>query len=321
MLSRTVYGHFADHRVRGVVDVAHVVFHGLAHEDVYGSGVQAVVLLEESNQLGGGVLRCLVQRAGVAHGHHVGFVDCPGPLDGLALEEAQREGDIEGDFDPGADDFAVALHGVAVADMEQPAFDENGEVNGYALDEFPVVHVAAVGVGRGGGNGLASRRRHAEAAHHRFQRDPEPADGKVFEADGGGGVVFEVDFPLEAVPVVVEFGRVPEIQHVGGDYARRVPDPAVGRQFVEGDGQRVARFRALEVEGARLGIAGWSDRLARGVTSARVHGGCCDGIAAGDVQHRVVRANGGVVGFRDEVMVSHGNSSKESATGLAGRSA
>jgi hypothetical protein len=77
---------------------------------------------------------------------------------------------VRRDLDPGADDLAVPLQGMPVADVQKRALDEHWQVDRDALPEAAVVHVPAVLGGRRGRDRLAAPRRDPEAAEHRGER-------------------------------------------------------------------------------------------------------------------------------------------------------
>src|SRR4029079_11211704 len=85
-------------------------------------------------------------------------------------------------------DLAVALERVAVAEVEEPALGKDGEIDRHACAEAAVVHVAAVLARGRTRDRLPLRRRDAEAAEHRIERQLaerlEPGR-RVFEAGGG----------------------------------------------------------------------------------------------------------------------------------------
>src|SRR5437899_12995145 len=104
--------------------------------------LEAVILPEQTEQLRRCVLHRLVERPRVPDGHHELTVVCARPVDPLALEHLDGELDVHGYLDAGADDLTVSLQRVPVADVEEGALDEDGEVDGDALAEAAVVHVA-----------------------------------------------------------------------------------------------------------------------------------------------------------------------------------
>src|SRR5438094_78457 len=110
----------------------------------------------------------LVERAGVPDRHHERLVLGARPADRLAFQHLDRELDVHRHLDPGADDLAVALERVAVADVQEAALGEDREVDDDALAEAAIVHVAAVrdvvpvpvvaaGVDRPGADDVAAR--------------------------------------------------------------------------------------------------------------------------------------------------------------------
>ena len=137
-------GHLADHGVGWVKDVAQVILHHLAHEDVGAHGVQAVIALQPAGHLGGGVLHTLIQWAGVATGKDVVGILTARPANALALDQLHGELHIKRNLNAGAHNLAVALGGVAVTDVEERTWSKDREVDGDALDKAVVIHIAAM---------------------------------------------------------------------------------------------------------------------------------------------------------------------------------
>src|SRR5207249_9559695 len=125
-------------------DVSDVVTDALAEQGRRGGIIEAVVLVQERDELGGRVLDGLVERPRVADRHDERAVVGARPADPLALDDLERELDVHRDLDPGPDDLAVALERVTVADVEERALRRNREVDGDALAEAAIVHVAAL---------------------------------------------------------------------------------------------------------------------------------------------------------------------------------
>ena len=67
-----------------------------------------------------------------------------GPVDAFSFKHFNRKLHIERDFDAGANDFTIALHGVSITEMKKPTGDENGEVDSNTLLEAAIVHVPTV---------------------------------------------------------------------------------------------------------------------------------------------------------------------------------
>ena len=61
--------------------------------------VEAVILLEPAGHLTRGVLKCLVQRLGIADSQNMGIRVRPRPLGYLPFEDRERDLDIKRDFD------------------------------------------------------------------------------------------------------------------------------------------------------------------------------------------------------------------------------
>ena len=125
------------------------------------------------------VLQCLIERAGVADGEDFIRRLAARPADRLALQNPNREFDLERGFDARADDLAVALAEVAVAEIEQRASDGDRKPGRRTRPEAAVIHVAAVRPARRRRNRLAERRRDAETADHRREgRHPAGERGR-----------------------------------------------------------------------------------------------------------------------------------------------
>lgn len=163
----------AGHRVGRVVDIAYVVAHGLAQKVAGGHQVQPEILGQPARHLGCRVLQRLVQRTGIAEGEDIALGLAAGPGDATLLDR-QAEGDLETGLDPGADDLAVALKGMGIPQEEQRTGGRDRKPDRGTWAEAPVVHVAAMLARGGGGDRLAHRGRHAEAADHRRHGQGQP---------------------------------------------------------------------------------------------------------------------------------------------------
>ena len=89
----------------------------------------------------------------------------------VAFVDDELEGSGELSFKGGDVDFAVALSGVAVADLKVGAFGVDGEIEGGAGDDLLVVHVAGVHPGWGGVVLAAGCGGDAHAAEEGMERD------------------------------------------------------------------------------------------------------------------------------------------------------
>ena len=111
----------------------------------------------------------MIEGAGIAGGQDMGFVFGSGPADLRPFDQIQRKGDIKGNLNPGTDDFAVALAGVAVAQKEQGPRYRHRKINRNPFDKAPIVHIAAVGRRSRRRYRLAAGGGHAKTPHHRLQ--------------------------------------------------------------------------------------------------------------------------------------------------------
>ena len=112
----------------------------------------------------------LVQWSSVACGEDVIVVLASRPSDLLAFDDLKSKCDIHRNLDSGAQDFAIGLPCVTIAQVEQRALHENRQVGSDSRGEAFVVHVSAVWPGSGGRYGLSSGRSDAEASQHRLNR-------------------------------------------------------------------------------------------------------------------------------------------------------
>ena len=266
-----------------------------------GHDVQAVVLHQPACHLGRGVLQRLIQRAGVAEGEDVtlGFAARP---DDAALFDGQADGDLKTGFDPGADNFAIPLDGMAIAEEEQRAGGRDREPDGGTGAEAAVIHVAAVfGTGRGRDR-LTAVRRHAKAADHRRERQRQVKPGGWVDQGHGAGIA--VDGPVGAV-------AWRQVGHEGGIddiLGQRGAGPAGGagrlhRQNL--DPQAVARHRPLNRDRAVHRVRAMGDLLPGPVPAVGVDGVGGDGIAARHGQGGGQGAEHVVIAYGNEMMCGH----------------
>ena len=115
------------------------------------------------------MLQRLIQRAGIAKREDVARGLAARPGDG-ALFDGQAQGDLKTGLDPGADNFAVALGCMGIAQKEQRSGGRDGEPHRGLRAKAAVVHIAAVLARCGGRDRLTQGRGHAKAADHRGQR-------------------------------------------------------------------------------------------------------------------------------------------------------
>src|SRR2546421_9293450 len=231
----------------------------------------------------------LVERAGVPDRHHERLVLGARPADRLAFQHLDRELDVHRHLDPGADDLAVALERVAVADVQEAALGEDREVDDDALAEAAIVHVAAVLARSCARDRLSLRRRDAEAAEHRIEgglaERLEPRR-RVVEARSSA---LEVELPPVLAVPRAELRDEARVDDVRGDQAAGHPARAVGPDPLEAHTEGVAPLRALDVERPGLRVAAFRDVVPVPVVAAGVDGPGADDVAARDPQDRFVR--------------------------------
>lgn len=199
LLLQPAFGHFADHCVGRVEDVAEIVLDGLAHQQMGADGIQAILFLQPARHLGGGVLHTLIQRASVATGEDILFVFPARPTNPLALAQLDSELHIKRDLDACPDDLAVALGGVPIADVEERPRDKNREIDRHALDKTIVIHVAAMLRGSGRGDCLPARRGDAKTADHRVEGQCQVAQFGISRLGQSGSPGRAVDCPARQV--------------------------------------------------------------------------------------------------------------------------
>lgn len=119
-------GQPAGHCVGRVEDVGHIVADNLPEQMRCRHRAKPVVLLQPHHYLGGGMLQRLIKRTGVAGGEDVigGFASRPG--DRAPPFDSEPDGYREARFYARADDFAVTLAGVAVAEKSSAPGADTG---------------------------------------------------------------------------------------------------------------------------------------------------------------------------------------------------
>src|SRR5258708_13100778 len=88
------------------------------------------------------MLHRLIERARIPDRENIIRILAARPTDPLFFDQTDRELDVHRNFDPGADDFSIALGGVSVSDMQQGSRHEYREVDRNAGDESALIHVA-----------------------------------------------------------------------------------------------------------------------------------------------------------------------------------
>ena len=120
------------------------------------------------------MLKGLIEGACIARSHQPGAVVSAWPEDWLIpAVDPRGERDVEGDLNPRPGDFAAALGGMAVPELEKRAGYKDREVHGHALPKPPVIHVSAVRPGGCTGNCLPAIRRNPKASDHGIKRNLE----------------------------------------------------------------------------------------------------------------------------------------------------
>ncbi len=179
-----------------------------------------------------------------AHDDEVGGSFGAGPFEVDVFADDEAEGTGERGFHGGDVDFAIALAGVAVADLEEGAFDVDGDVEGGAFDEVAVIHVA--GVGAGG--------RAVELAGGGWRGDAHAAEeGVQGEGDVGGEAGDHVP-AVEGDDAAVAILKI--LFEKAGGGAEAVVGPGDGEgDFFDVDFEDVAGFGAFDEDGAGEDVA------------------------------------------------------------------
>ena len=243
----------------------------------------------------------LVERPSVAGDEDMHVVFATRPADPLALDEVDAEGNVERNLDAGADDLAVALDRVAISEVEKRPRRLDRQVNGHALDEAIVIHIATVGRGGGRRNRLTARWRDPEAADHRPQRQHQTRQGVGL----GRGAGFEVNRPPERLVDPGEARVEAGIEHVGRNLVPSPAPVAVGPELVEVDDEGIALLGAGNIEGAGHRIAAGCGLLSVLVPAARIDSGRRYRIAGRNFKHRIVPADIVVVAVGSKIVVGH----------------
>ncbi len=280
-----------------------------ADEEVGFGGLHLFLFDEPAEHVGEGDIEGLVEGSiGLgADGDVVVLGFGAGAGEAGLLAEADGDGDVERGLDTGADGFAVALEGVAIAEEEEAAGVEDGEEDGGAGADPVVVDIAAPVAGGAGAGGVIAFGGDADAAEHGAVGEGKIGGG-IF---GAGGVRFEIDDPGDEVVVAFDDGVgiggggleiVGQISDADG--AAGVAGGTVGREFIDADEEGVAGFGAFDVEGAGEWVAvgfGAADELV--VEAGGIDGFGGDGVAGLDAEEDGVGGGEGVViGFGDDLV-------------------
>src|SRR5258708_19336538 len=88
------------------------------------------------------MLHRLIERARIPDRENIIRILAARPTDPLFFDQTDRELDAHRNFDPGADDFSIALGGVSVSSMHQGSRHKYREVDRNAADTSAARHVA-----------------------------------------------------------------------------------------------------------------------------------------------------------------------------------
>jgi hypothetical protein len=133
----------------------------------FGEGVVAV---NPGDEFGDGDADGVVNGAIDAGGHEFVIVFEARPIGGLPFQEFEAEFRFHGDFDSAAGNFAIAHGGVSITEIEERAFDVDGEIESVAGRDFGRVHIATKFGGDDGAAGFTMSGSYADATEKRLQR-------------------------------------------------------------------------------------------------------------------------------------------------------
>ena len=228
------------------------------------------------------------------------------PADRFFLHEIDRELDVERRLEPRPRDLAFALPRVAVAEEQERARLVHRQHHADARAHRRVVHVAAERARHGRRDRFLARRRRADAAEHRPQRQLEAARLHVALIEPSDAARL-VDRPRHAARLAIDArGDGGRIDGVRREQAAGVRRRAVGLQLLDHDDQDVARLCALDVERAGLRIPARRDALAVPVGARRVDRLRDNAIAGPDPQRGRMRERVGRVEDRRREPVDFG---------------
>ena len=133
----------------------------------FGEGVVAV---NPGDEFGDGDADGIVDGAIDAGGHKFVIVFEARPVGGLPFHEFETELCFHGDFDSAAGNFAIAHGGVSITEIEERAFNVDGEIESVAGRHFGSVHIATEFSGNDGAAGFAMSGSYADATEERLER-------------------------------------------------------------------------------------------------------------------------------------------------------
>ena len=133
----------------------------------FGEGIVAV---NPGDEFGDGNADGVIDGAIDAGGHEFVIVFEAGPVGGLPFHEFKAEFGFHGDFDGAAGNFAIAHGGVSITEIEERAFDVDGEIKGVAGGDFGRVHVATEFSRDDGAARFTMSGSDADAAEERLER-------------------------------------------------------------------------------------------------------------------------------------------------------
>jgi hypothetical protein len=133
----------------------------------FGEGVVAV---NPGDEFGDGDADGIVNRAIDAGGHEFVLVFEARPVGGLPFHEFEAEFCFHGDFDGAPGNFAIAHGGMSITEIEERAFDVDGEIESVAGRDFGCVHVATEFGRDDGAAGFTMSGSDTDATEERFER-------------------------------------------------------------------------------------------------------------------------------------------------------
>src|SRR3954447_22806238 len=117
-----------DHRVCRVEDVAYIILDALAKQYARTNRVEPVVALQPVHHLGCRVLERRIERARVANRKDVCGILATRPANALTFAELDLKLYLHRDLNTRADDLAVTLQRMTIAEMEQCTIHKDREV-------------------------------------------------------------------------------------------------------------------------------------------------------------------------------------------------
>jgi len=131
-LCQPAFRHPAHHRIGRIEHVGDLVADGLTEDVARRGAVETKVGGKPIEHLRRGVLQRLIKRPRIAHGKNLLTIVAARPADPPALQNLHGKRDLERRLDAGADNLAVALAGMAIAEIEQRALRRYRKIDGNA---------------------------------------------------------------------------------------------------------------------------------------------------------------------------------------------